>query len=111
MGVGVGVHNNIEVFKSLYFSNHLVDLDYIWYDNRCRSIVSLSDILPWPIGHIGSKPGSTGQVLEKKKHECYLEGAVLNQSSLNFATMIILVNSRPDLKLSSGQKLGHCVSS
>ena len=45
----------LKFFKSSYFLNHLMDLVHIWYNNRYRSKVSISNILPWPIGHKGKK--------------------------------------------------------
>ena len=42
---------------------HLV---HIWYNDRFRSQVSISNILPWPIGLKGQKLGHKGQILEKQ---------------------------------------------
>ena len=52
------------------------------------------------LGHVGSKTGSLGQILEKKLVYT-LEGTVVIQSSGNFVRMIILIISR------SSSKLGH----
>ena len=51
--------------KSSYFLNHLMILVHIWYTDGYRSKVSISNILPWPIGHKRSKTRSQGQCLEK----------------------------------------------
>ena len=51
----------LKFFNGLYFPNHVMDLVHIWYDNRYR----FQYILPWPIGHIGSKTRSLGQILVK----------------------------------------------
>ena len=40
----------LKFFKSSYFLNHLVDLVHIWYNDKYRYKVSMSNILPWPIG-------------------------------------------------------------
>ena len=55
-------------------------LVYIWYNNRYRSEVSISNILLWPIGHKGKKKArSQGQILEN--HMYTSKGTVLMQSS------------------------------
>ena len=51
----------VQVFKSLYFPNRLMDLVHFWYGDRYRSNVSLSKILSSPIGHIRRKFSSLGQ--------------------------------------------------
>ena len=58
-GVGFGVvvcvgwasTFTFKFFKTSYFLNHLMDLIHIWYNDRYRSKVSISKILPWPIGN------------------------------------------------------------
>ena len=52
------------------------------------------------LGHVGSKPRSLGQILEKKKLLYTLEGTVVIQNSENFVRMLILIISRSSLKLS-----------
>ena len=47
----------LKFFKSLYFLNHLMDLVHIWYNDRYRSKVSISNTLPWPTCHKGKKLG------------------------------------------------------
>ena len=47
----------LKLFKNLYFLNHLMDLVHIWYNDRYRSKVCISNILSWPIGHKGQKQG------------------------------------------------------
>ena len=47
----------LKVFKSLNFLNHLMDLVPIWYDDRYRSKVSVSNILSLPIGYKAQKLG------------------------------------------------------
>ena len=64
-GVCVSVHIYVNVFKSLYFSNHWMDMIQICYDDRYRSKVSFSNTPVWPLGHVGSKIRSPGQILEK----------------------------------------------
>ena len=41
----------LKFFKSSYFLDCLMDLVYIWYNDRHRFKVSISNVLPWPIGH------------------------------------------------------------
>ena len=57
VGMEVGVHIYVKVFKSSYFLNHLMGLVYIWYNDRYKSKVSISNVLLWPIGHKGKKLG------------------------------------------------------
>ena len=54
---GVGVHIYVKVFKTSYFVNHSTNLVRIWYNDRYRSKVSISNTLLWPIGHTGQKQG------------------------------------------------------
>ena len=86
-------------FKSLYFLNHSMDLVRIWYNDRYRSEVYISNILPWPIGLKGKKLGH--KVKSWKKTCVHLDSKVLMQSSWNFARMFISIKSKP------GPKLGH----
>ena len=51
------------------------------------------------LGHVGSKPWSLGQILEKKLVYT-LEGAVVTQSLGNFVRMLIFIISRSISKLS-----------
>ena len=67
-------------------------LVYIWHNDRYKSKVYISNILPWPIGQ-------KGEILEKpcvhfRRHS-------LNAIFKNFARMFISVKSTP------GPKLGH----
>ena len=43
----------LKFFKSLYFLNHLMDSVHIWHNDRYRSKVYISNIVPWPIDHKG----------------------------------------------------------
>ena len=47
----------LKFFKTSYFLNHSMGFVHIWYNDRYRSKVSISNILPWPIGHKGKKLG------------------------------------------------------
>ena len=47
----------LKFFKSLYFLHQLMDLVNITYNDGYRSKVSISNILPRPIGHKGKKLG------------------------------------------------------
>ena len=41
-----------------------MDLVRIWFTDRYKSKVCISNILPWLIGHKGKKPRSQDQLLE-----------------------------------------------
>ena len=47
----------LKFFKRSYFLNHMMDLVHIWYNDRYRSKVFISNILSWSIGHKGQKLG------------------------------------------------------
>ena len=67
----------LKFFKNsyMYFLNHLMDLVHIWYNDRYRSKVSISNILPSPLGHKGQKLGH--KVKSYKNHE-HFRGHSLN---------------------------------
>ena len=52
-----------------------MDLVHIWYNDRYRSKVYVSYILPWPIGHKGQKLGH--KVKSYRNHVYTSEGTVL----------------------------------
>ena len=47
----------LKFFKSSYYLIHWMDLVHIWYNDRYRSKVPITNILLWPIGHKGQKLG------------------------------------------------------
>ena len=45
-----------------------MDLVHIWFNDRYRSKVNISNILVWPIGHKGKKIGHTVKSKKKRVH-------------------------------------------
>ena len=72
-----------------------MDLVHIWHNDRYRSKVYISNILPWPMGHKGKK---LGLKVNLRKTMCTLQRAQFKYKTL---PECFTVKSRP------GSKLGH----
>ena len=81
-----------------------MDLVHIWYNDRYRSKVSISNILPWRIGHKGQ---NLGHKVKSQKKRVHFRGHSFNAIFMKLCKNIYL----HQIWVTSGQKLGKKVNS